>query len=146
MGVERYETRYGDVFRLVGGCKDDWPNIRTLRFYRKSSGVIRLRTRRVPVTMQRPALKAFKAAEERVGHEIVVTGSLRSCELQAALYKSDPHRFAQPSEGVHCQGLAIDASTEQPDLTTGIRRAMVAEGFHQSRSDEPWHFSFRVSA
>lgn len=146
MGIERYETRYGTVYRMVGGCKDDWKNLATSNFYRKDSGVIRLRSRRLPVKMQRPALQAFRQAEAKVGHEIVVTGSLRTCELQAALYRSDPNRYAQPSEGVHCQGLAVDVSTEQPDLTTGIRKAMTLCGFKQSRSDEPWHFSFHVSA
>lgn len=150
MTIERYETKYGVVFRDVGGCKDDWNNIGTSRYYRKTSGLIRRRKRRVPITMQKPALEALKVAEQRLGHEIVVTGSFRTCELQDALYHSDPpasmKRFAPNTVGVHCQALALDASTEQPDLTTAIRKAMLAQDFHQSRPDEPWHFSYHVSA
>jgi hypothetical protein len=147
MAVEEYATKYGTVYRLVGGCKDDWKNIVTSSYYRKPSGLIRRRLRRVPITMQAPAIKALRVAEEALGREIVVTGSLRSCELQAKLYASDKVRFAPNTVGVHCQGLAIDVTTNDPELKTKVRKALLAVGFNQSRpEDEPWHFSMKVSA
>lgn len=145
--VERKSTKYGTVFRLSGGCKDDWDNIVTSSYYRKPSGIIRRRKRRVPITMQRPAIEALRAAEARLGREIVVTGSARSCALQASLYASDPKRYAPPSVGLHCQDLAIDATTEDPELKTTTRHALEAEGFTQARpTDEPWHFSYGWTA
>lgn len=147
MGLEQKDTEYGTVFRLAGGCKDDWVNITTSTDYRKDSGVVRRRTRKVSITLQRPALKALRAAEAELGREIVVTGSLRTCARQAELYKSDPGRYAAPSVGLHCQGLAIDVTTADPELTTRTRRALLRHGFSQSRPvDEPWHFSYGWTA
>lgn len=147
MAVRTYETKYGDVYRCIGCCKDDYKNIDTMKNYRKASGVLKWRRRRVYITGQRPMLAAIRDAEKALGREIVVTGSLRTCALQAALYKSDPDRFAPPTVGVHCQGLAIDVTTEDPELKTKVRKALLAVGFHQSRAaDEPWHFSFKVTA
>jgi len=145
--VQRVDTDYGRVFRLVGGCKDDWSQITTSSWYHKPSGLVRWRKRKVAITLQAPAVAALKDAEKILGREIVVTGSLRTCELQAALYKSDPNRYASPSVGVHCQGLAIDVTTEDPELKTKTRKALFQVGFNQSRpDDEPWHFSFAVVA
>lgn len=147
MSTTTVQTKYGPVYRLVGGCKDNWSNVETSRNYRKASGVKRWRRRRVYISGQKPMLMAIRAAEKSLGRELVVTGSRRTCELQASLYRSDPKRFAAPSVGVHCQGLAIDVTTEDPELKTKVRKALLAEGFHQSRpDDEPWHFSFGVTA
>lgn len=139
-------TRFGRVYRLEGGCKDDYNNIRTSKRYRKVSGVIPFRARRVAVTLQKPALDAFRQAEVRLGREIVVTGSARSCELQAKLYASDRSRYAPPSVGLHCQDLAIDVTTEDPELQTKVREALLHVGFTQARADEPWHFSYGWTA
>lgn len=146
MAVETYETRYGPIYRLVGGCKDDWQNIDVSKWYRKPSGIIRWRRRRVYLRMQRPALKAFKDAESRVGHEITVTGTLRTCALQQELYARDSNRYAPPSVGVHTQGLAVDVSTDQPDFGTKIHKALIACQFKQARPDEDWHYSMYVTA
>lgn len=147
MSVETYHTQYGEVYRCVGCCKDDYKTIETMKNYRKASGVSLWRRRRVFISGQKPMLEAIRAAEKELGREIVVTGSLRTCELQAQLWRSDPGRFAAPSVGVHCQGLAIDVTTEDPELKTKVRKALLAVGFHQSRADsEPWHFSFKVTA
>jgi hypothetical protein len=145
MAVTTIPTKYGDVYRYVGGCKDDYDNIVTSSYYRRY-GVI-FKKRPVAITIQRPALKALRAAEKRLGRQIVVTGSARSCEYQAELYRKDPSRYAAPSVGVHCQALAFDVTTADPELKTKVRAALYAEGFHQSRpDDEPWHFSYAVTA
>jgi hypothetical protein len=147
MPLETKSTKYGKVFRLEGGCKDDWDNIVTARYYRKPSGLIRRRLRRVPITMQKPAIEALRVAEAALAREIVVTGSLRTCELQAKLYASDRARFAPNTVGLHCQGLAIDVSTNDPELKTKVRKALLAVGFTQTRvDDEPWHFSYGWTA
>jgi hypothetical protein len=147
MALESKLTRFGRVYRLVGGCKDDYDNIRTSKRYRKASGVIPFRTRKVAITMQKPALDAFRQAEVRLGREIVVTGSARSCALQAQLYASDRNRYAPPSVGLHCQDLAIDVTTEDPQLKTKVREALEHVGFTQARpDDEPWHFSYGWTA
>lgn len=144
---QEMDTKYGRIFRLDGGCKDDWANIVTSRWYRKPSGIIRRRLRRNPITLQKPAMDAWRAAEKQLGHEIVVTGSSRTCELQAKLYASDHNRYAPPSVGLHCQALACDASTEDPNLKTSTRKALEGHGWHQARpDDEPWHFSYGWTA
>ncbi len=145
MALAQRTTEYGTVFRLEGGCKDDWANIRTSTHYTKQSGLIRKRERNVAITMQKPALDALRAAEAELGLEIVVTGSFRTCEFQAAKYKEDPQRFAPPSVGLHCQALAIDVSTGV--LTDRIKHALKRHGFTQARPvDEPWHFSYGWTA
>lgn len=147
MAIESKETRFGKVFRLNGGCKDDWKTIATSRYYRKTSGLIRRRLRRVPITMQKPALDALRRAEERAGTEITVTGSSRSCEFQAALHARDSARYAAPSVGLHCQALAIDQNMENQTHSPETKEALLHVGFTQSRpSDEPWHWSFGWTA
>ena len=151
MAVETYKTQYGDVYRCIGCCKDDYENITTSRNYRKASGVIKWRPRTVAISGQRPMLKAIREVEAGLGKEIVVTGSLRTCALQAQLYARDPKRYAPPSVGVHCQGLAIDVNTEWRDSLTAneelrFKGLMKHNGFHQARPDEPWHFSYEVTA
>lgn len=145
--LQTKDTTYGKVFRLYGGCKDDWKTIVTSRFYRKPSGLIRRRLRKKSITMQQPAIKALKEAEVKLGREIVTTGSFRTCALQDSLYRSDTKRFAPNTVGLHCQGLAIDVTTEDPELKTTVRKALLAHGFTQTRpDDEPWHFSYGWTA
>ena len=147
MTVEAKDTRFGTVYRKTDGCKDDYSNIITSRLYRKTSGVIRRRPRKVTITAQRPAVEAFRRAEVLVGREIVVTGTARSCALQASLFKLFPSRYAPPWVGLHCQALAIDVSTNDPQLQTTVREALLRVGFTQSRpDDEPWHFSYGWTA
>jgi len=151
MAVETYHTKFGDVYRLVGGCKDDYSNIVTSRTYRKESGIVRTRPRTVAITAQRPLIKALRVVEAHLDQEVVVTGSMRTCELQAALYRKDPSRYAPPSVGVHCQGLAIDVNTTWRAALSDKQEAefvklMKQVGFNQARPDEPWHFSFEVTA
>jgi hypothetical protein len=145
--VEDLTLKYGRVYREVGSCKDDYSNIETMKNYRKASGLAKWRRRRVFISGQQPMLKAIRAAEADLGREIVVTGSLRTCALQSKLYASDHNRYAPPWVGLHCQGLAIDVTTEDAELKTKVRKALEAVGFTQARQDdEPWHFSFGWTA
>jgi len=151
MSLETKDTKFGKVYRLAGGCKDDFANIRTSRFYRKPSGVVLHRARVQSITMQKPALDALRVVEAHLGKEVVVTGSSRSCALQASLYKKDPKRYAPPSVGLHCQALAIDVNTVWRAGLTDAQEAefvklMKQVGFTQARADEPWHWSYGWTA
>lgn len=107
------------------------------------------------VKLQKPALKAFQAAEKRVGKRLAVahhfkkfksraiqvTGSWRSFELQSSLYHSDSRRYASPYTSGHVQAIAVDVSTDY-EFFGYATDALITEGWKQARSDEPWHFSF----
>ena len=123
-------TEFG-VVHYGGACKDNYPNIEL--YHRKDD----------TVKFQRPAMHAFKAAEEKVGRLIPLTGSWRSCAYQAQLHASDPSRFADPATSLHCRGLAMDVSTAT-SLLFGrkIHRALTNIGWKQARDDEPWHYSW----
>jgi hypothetical protein len=131
-----YDTEHGTI-HYGGPCKDDYPNIQLYQ-QRKADGPV--------VKLQGPAMRAFKAAEVRVGREIPLTGSWRSCANQAQLYASDPQRYADPAITAHTRGLAIDVSTAIGLLMKmKVKRALKAEGWKQVRpDDEPWHWSFKV--
>lgn len=151
MALESTLTEYGRVYRLVGGCKDDYANIDTSKNYRKESGVVKWRRRTVAISGQHPMLAAIRQVEKELGMEIVVTGSLRTCALQASLYAKDRNRYAPPSVGLHCQGLAIDVNTVWRDALSvhdelRFVGLMKHAGFTQARSDEPWHWSFGWTA
>lgn len=145
------DTRFGRIF-YGGACRDDYATIDT---YRHPDAPKDWPT----FTLQRPAIRSLIAAQRRLarktrpkapwtwrrGVPIRVTGSFRTCEFQREKYEEDPKRFAHPDAGVHTRGLAIDVHTGQ--LNEAIREALLAKGWHQSRpGDEPWHFSFGVTA
>jgi hypothetical protein len=136
-------TPYG-VIHYGGVCKDDYPNIELYDQPPKGGS---------PVKLQAAAIRAFKAAERRYGKRtrpkigwraIPLTGSWRSCAYQAELYRSDPNRYASPNGTLHTRGLAVDVSTSAPNQAI-IRAALKAEGWHQARPDEPWHYSYFVA-
>lgn len=142
------QTKYGKVFDAENGCRDNWPNMRTV----KVCGQV--------VHMQGPAIRAFREAcrefarlsgwsEARIkrtgGRAILLTGSWRSCELQAEKHREDPSRFADPNVSLHPEGLAIDASTIQPAFDLA-HKALAKVGWHSARPDEPWHHSWGWSA
>ena len=145
MAVERYKTKYGTVFHRPT-CKSDWKNIVTRSSKRKDGSVVPFTT----MTLQEPALLSIRAVEKQLSRPwkkfyVRVTGTRRTCELQAQLYASDPVRYAPPNSGLHTHGLAIDVHTAF--LSEKLRKALLAEGWHQSRPvDEPWHFSYRLTA
>jgi hypothetical protein len=125
------KTKFG-VVHYGGNCKDDYPNI---RLYDQGGG-------RQVVKLQSPAIKAFKAAEERCGRKIPAA-SWRSCAYQAQLHASDPKRYADPATSGHPRGLCIDVSTAVSFLfARKIRRALTRVGWKQARPDEKWHWSW----
>ena len=127
MAITTYLTPFGKVFRS-DKCKDDFKNIVEWK----------------DIKLQRPAMYSLRAAM-LVGGRFRLTGSLRTCAQQRALWKSDNDRFAHPSVGVHTQGLAIDV--HMADLNKRVKLTLLALGWKQSRpDDEPWHFSFKVKA
>jgi len=76
----------------------------------------------------------------------VGAGSYRTNALQAQRYAEDPQRFAPPGMSLHEYGLAIDVHENylySPGFPQ-MRAKMLANGWYQERSDEPWHFSYGV--
>lgn len=136
-------TPYG-VIHFGGACRDDYPTIRLYDQPPRGGA---------PVKLQRPALRALRAAETRYGKRtgrpngwraIALTGSWRSCAYQRQLYARDPRRYAHPNATAHTRGLAIDVSTAQPNQAI-IRACLRAEGWRQVRpDDEPWHYSYWI--
>lgn len=124
---------WGEI-RCGGPCKDDYNRIVT---WHHNEHVW---------TLQRAAMESLKDASEKVGFDIVCTGTIRSCDLQTKLYNGDHNRFAPPDKTAHTRGLAIDVSMALSWLRRRrIRRALLARGWHQSRpTDEPWHYSFGI--
>lgn len=146
--METYKTRFGVVFHS-DSCKDDWKNIRTTVRKRGLPG----NRKEVPfttLTLQGPAIDSIRAVEKELSRPwkafyVRATGTIRTCEQQMALWLSDKERFAHPNSTLHTQGLAIDIHTSF--LDERLRKSMLAHGWHQSRpDDEPWHFSFRLTA
>ena len=149
----RIRTPYGFIY-YGGPCRDNYRNFVTLDQFPKNDG-------NVVLTLQGPAMRAFKAAQVRYAKQtgwtkkqlanspdgrpiIILAGTNRSCATQAALFKSDSSRYADPRYTGHTRGLAIDRSNDQPNLTV-VDRCLAAEGWHRARSDEPWHWSFFVT-
>ncbi len=147
MSIETVKTKYGPAHRS-SRCKDNWPNMETV----KVCGQV--------LHMQHSAIRAYRTAckdfarrsgwsEARIkrpgGRPILLTGSWRSCALQASLHADDPKRFADPDGSLHPQGLAIDVSTIMPDFDKA-HTALAHVGWHRARPDEPWHHSWGFTA
>lgn len=120
-----------------GKCRDNYDRIETQPY--GTNG-------RLTATLQRGAMTSFleasAAVKRETGHEIALTGSIRTCAQQTALYAKEPGRFAPPDLTFHTRGLAIDVSTEQDDQDT-IAKALTRRGWFRARpADEPWHWSF----
>jgi hypothetical protein len=141
-----FDTKYGVVTARNPGRKEAPPNLQT---YKRDVG---------DVTLQGPAIRAFKAAEVRATPRrmrrkgkvlpILITGvGFRSYAYQAQLYASDSSgRYANPDGSLHCEGLAVDIDMRQSTLRKArIKKALLAEGWHYGVSGEPWHASFRLS-
>lgn len=117
----------------------------------------RFSKRHAPVVMQRPAVKAWREAEKLLGRKlgkgpwarrraraITTTGTWRGYDTQAALYRSDPQRYARPNVSGHVQGLAGDVRTDHPHFALAIE-CLEQVGFRRVRpSDEPWHVAWGV--
>lgn len=89
------------------------------------------------------AMAAFLAAERSYGRHIPLVGSYRSCASQVANYADDPERFAPPGDSAHPMGRAIDVARQ---AIAAARPHLIAAGWTQARSDEPWHFSHGITA
>lgn len=154
----RRRTPYGYV-HYGNGCEDSYPNMVVYDASPRGHGLV--------LTLQRPAMRALLAAQVRyakrsgwtkvrierntvkVGGKvylegrpiIILPGTNRTCETQAALYRSDSSRYARPEITGHTRGIAIDRSNAQPNLKV-IDECLFAEGWRRVRSDETWHWSF----
>jgi len=150
--VSNYEE--GDFDTKYGVVHTDNPGsfkLANLRTYSQTSSRF--------VTLQGPALRAFKAAELRITpkrwrdkgrvRHILITGSgYRSYLLQKDLYENSdqPGRFADPDGSLHVEALAVDVDQGQGRFRLRqIRKALEAEGWHYGVSGEPWHASYRLS-
>lgn len=143
-----FDTQYGTVTVRNPGRVEAPPNLQT---YAQTA------TRHV--VLQGPALRAFKAAEQRITpkylkrkgkvRHILLTGvGYRSYALQKSLYENSdqPGRYADPDGSLHVEALAVDIDSGQSTFRrTQIRKALEAEGWHYAVSGEPWHASFRLS-
>jgi len=154
------KTEYGFIY-YGGACRDDYPNFRV---YDQGGG-------NTIVTLQKPALIALLEAQVKLARALgwskariqgnqkaidgkkypegrpieVLPGTNRTCETQAALFKSDSSRYADPRYTGHTRGLAIDRSNDQPNLVI-VDRCLAAEGWNKVRpDDEPWHLSYFLS-
>jgi hypothetical protein len=148
--MSTYKTKYGPIYYDSSACRDSYPNI-NLYDQPPRGGT--------PLKLQAAAIRAFKEAEklyakrsgwsaERIkkhgGRRIGCTGTWRSCEFQAELYRSDPRRYASPAGTGHTRGIAIDVSMAQPNLEK-IWGCFRAVGWEHARPDEPWHWSWGPS-
>lgn len=105
--------------------------------------------RRDGVTLTGAAMEAFRAAESRVGHDIVVVQSYRTCREQALACericgsrRGCPGLCAPPGLSWHQRALAIDVTKDMLD-TPGVIEALTGEGWCQPLpSSDPGHFSF----
>lgn len=152
MATRRIATKFGTVFHR-DTCKSDWGNIVTSTWYRRKVGrvYVPFKKRPVAITLQKPAMDAFRAVEDKLGFQVFVTGSHRTCAYQRELYARDPRRYAHPNSGVHTHGLAVDVDSTQLGKVgkngKTVRETFRAVGWKQSRpDDEPWHHSWGVTA
>ena len=134
-----FDTKYGTIHVHNPGSFN-MPNLQTY---------IQTKTRHVQ--LQGPALRAFKAAEERIATKrkphILITGvGYRSYEQQRSLYAGDSSgRYADPDGSLHVEALAVDVDQGQGRLRLrAIRKALEAEGWHYGVSGEPWHASYKL--
>ena len=144
------KTAYGTI-HYGGPCQDDYANI--ILYDQKDRGW-------AVIKLQAPAVRSLKDCEKRWARlttpwrkrrTIRVSGSWRSCELQHDLYYSDPpesqQRYAHPDKTVHTRGLAIDVYWKGVFTKLILKRILRNHGWHQTRpDDEPWHWSFGVTA
>lgn len=140
-----FDTKYGIVKARNPGAFDPYDNLRT---YAQDSTHT--------VTLQGPAMRAFKAAELRITprrmkrkgkvRHILITGhGYRSYALQKDLYQQEPGRFANPDGSLHVEALAVDVDQSQGALRKArIKKALEAEGWHYAVKGEPWHASFHL--
>lgn len=112
------------------------------------------------VVAQGPFIRALKVAERRFYvattpkwkrvpgrvRPIRITGvGYRSFELQYALWRSDPDRYASPYKSFHVKGLAIDIYQGMADQAAA-EKALRSVGFKDGASfGDPPHWSYPLS-
>jgi hypothetical protein len=139
-----FSTKYGTIHCRYPGPKKKYKNVNV--YHQTDTRIVQL---------QAPALKAFKAAEARLGHKriIKITGvGYRSYDLQLDLWRDDPGRFAHPDTSMHVEADAVDVDQSQrfrfktvAQTLALIKNALEAEGWHYAVPGEPWHASFHLS-
>ena len=146
MSVRDYNTKYGVIHVTDPGPTHEYDNINVYK-----------QTPTRYVKLQGPALRAFKAAEQRITprrwkkknrtRHILITGQgYRDFGTQSELYRSDPGRYANPNYSMHVEGLAIDVDQGQGAFRLyQIKKALLLEGWHYGVSGEPWHASYTVT-
>jgi len=146
MSIHTYGTRFGDIYHS-DVCKDDFANITTKTVKRRGKGGYS-----ATYTLQAPAIASLRAVAKDLGGPfrqlpVKVTGTIRTCAYQMQLWLSDPNRYAHPNVTLHTQGLAIDVDMNWLNAHPEAKASLLAHGWHQSRpDDEPWHFSYRLTA
>ena len=101
------------------------------------------------VTLQRPALLAFRAAQREAGRRIPVVWSYRSCAQQRQACTNIcgnangcPELCAPPGRSWHQLGAAID-TTAHALKDPAVKRALLDNGWCQPLpTSDPGHFSF----
>jgi LAS superfamily LD-carboxypeptidase LdcB len=132
-GTQDPKDVWGEI-RCGGPCKDDYGRIK-----------VHVQDAQHFLKLQQAAIESIQAAEAKLHFSIICTGSWRSCSTAHALFAQDPQRYAPPDKGAHMRGLAIDVNQLLPKLKlAAIDKALLARGWHQARSDEPWHYSFGI--
>lgn len=145
MTVRKYDTRFGTIFITDPGPYKAYDNLRT---YEQKGGNI--------IALQGPALRAFKAAEEKFTRPrfkrrgkiepIIITGhGYRSWDLQHNLWLQDKNRYANPDSSFHVEALAVDLSQLQ-DRLDAAQQALADTGWKWGLSfgDRP-HWSFHLT-
>lgn len=142
-----FDTKYGTITVRNPGRVQAPPNLQS---WKQEDGST--------VTLQGPALRAFKAAAVRATPRrlrrkgrtlpIKLTGvGFRSYSLQKTLYENSdqPGRYADPDGSLHCEALAVDIHSGQSLARRArIKVCLLLEGWHYSVSGESWHASFRL--
>ena len=137
----QYDTKYGVIYVTDPGPFAAYPNVNTYRQNKSGTRIVQL---------QGPALRAFKKAEERCATKkkphILITGvGYRSYSSQRELWLEDNQRYADPDGSMHVEALAVDVDQSQgTSKLIAIKKALLAEGWHQSVPGEPWHYSYHV--
>lgn len=137
-----YEVGKLGQIRCGGKCKDDYARIVIL--HQDPTHYLKL---------QQAAADSIKIVQNGLSstfpqHPFVFcTGNgWRACADQAALYAEDSKRYAAPSTTAHCRGLAIDVDQNQDAIKLHmIHRLLSERHWFQTRTDEPWHYSFGIS-
>ena len=149
-----FNTKYGTITVRNPGRVAPPPNLQTYK-RRGVKGIVQAGGL-TDVTLQGPALRAFKEAERRANPRkyrkqdrllpILITGvGYRSYALQKSLYENSdqPGRYANPDGSLHCEALAIDVHSGQSLARRArIKFCLMREGFHYAVPGESWHASF----